>query len=69
MFSQWSLAGVGTAMDMNGRIADDPAFARARTFGSDFFDVSFGRGRVVLGAFLVVFFAGTAALLARSVRR
>ena len=69
MFSQWSLASVGTAVDMNHRIAEDPAFARASNFGSNFFDVSFGAGMLVLAAFLAVFIAGTAALLSRTVRR
>jgi ABC-type multidrug transport system ATPase subunit/ABC-type multidrug transport system permease subunit len=69
MFSQWSLASVGTAADMNARIAGDPAFARANTFGSDFFDVAAGTGLLVLGAFLVAFLSLTAFLLARSVRR
>ena len=53
MFSQWSLAAVGTAADMNGRIAEDPAFARADRFGADFFDVPAGAGLLVLAAFLV----------------
>ena len=41
MFSQWSFASVGTAADMNGRIAEHPEFSRINPFGTDFFDVSF----------------------------
>ena len=69
MFSQWSFAGLGTAADMNGRIAEDPEFSRVNPFGTHFFDVSFGTALVVLGIFLVVFAASTMMLLARSVRR
>jgi ABC-type transport system involved in multi-copper enzyme maturation permease subunit len=69
MFSQWSLASVGTAADMNARVAADPAFAAANTFGSDFFDVHVGTGLLVLGCVLVFFLALTGILLARSVRR
>jgi ABC-type multidrug transport system ATPase subunit len=69
MFSQWSLASVGTGADMNARIAADPAFASANTFGTSFFDVPVGTGMLVLGGFLVALLSLTAFLLMRSVRR
>jgi hypothetical protein len=69
MFSQWSFAGVGTAADMNGRIAENPAFSRVNPFGTHFFDVPFGTALLVLGVFGVAFAACTIVLLARTVRR
>jgi ABC transport system ATP-binding/permease protein len=36
--SQWGFAGAGNAVDMSGRIADDPAFARVTRYSSNFFN-------------------------------
>jgi hypothetical protein len=69
IFSQWAYAGVGTAIDMNGRIAEDPLFSRSNPFGTDFFDLSFGFSELALGLFLLGFGVCTLALLRRSVRR
>jgi hypothetical protein len=65
VFAQWSFAGIGTAADMNGRIAEDPAFAQADRFGSSFFDIKVPAGMLILAGFLIVFLAGTTALLRR----
>jgi ABC-type multidrug transport system ATPase subunit/ABC-type multidrug transport system permease subunit len=35
--AQWGFAGVGEAVDMNGRIADDPGFTHANHYSSAFF--------------------------------
>lgn len=54
-FAQWSFAGVGTALAMNGRIAADRAFAEINRFGTAFFSVELRTALAVLGAFLAVF--------------
>jgi ABC-type multidrug transport system ATPase subunit len=69
MFAQWSLAGIGTALDMNQRIAEDPAFARADRFGSSFFDVGSGAAMLALAGFITLFLLGAAVMLARRARR
>jgi ABC-type transport system involved in multi-copper enzyme maturation permease subunit len=68
MFAQWSFASLGSAIDMNGRIAADPALSRANPFGTSFFDVETLTGIAILAAFLVVFAAGTAFLLRSQAR-
>jgi hypothetical protein len=68
MFAQWSFAGLGTAVDMNDRIAESPAFAEADRFGEQFFDVSPLAATLVLVGFLVLFLALTAVVLRRSAR-
>ena len=48
VFAQWSLAGLGSAIDMNARLAADPEFAQVNRFGTHFFDIYIGsrvRGR------------------------
>jgi hypothetical protein len=64
-FAQWSFAGIGTAVHMNARIAEDPQFAAIDRYGSSFFDVPAGVAFLALGIFLLVFFFFTAALLRR----
>jgi ABC transport system ATP-binding/permease protein len=68
MFAQWSFAGIGTSLGMNERIAEDPQFAMADRFGTDFFDVQEVICVLILLAFLLVFFASTALLLRRQMR-
>ena len=55
VFSQWSFAGVGTALDMAGRISDDKLFASASRFGTAFFGHSVGLLIAILGLFLAAF--------------
>jgi ABC transport system ATP-binding/permease protein len=69
IFSQWSLAAVGEAVDMNARIAADRAFAAASGYGTDFFDVGIGAGLVIQGGFMAAFVAALVALLRRRTRR
>ena len=68
VFAQWSLAGLGTAIDMNSRLASDPEFAQVNRFGTDFFDLAAGPAFGVQAVFAVVFVAATALLLRRSLR-
>jgi hypothetical protein len=68
VFSQWSLASIGTAVDMNGRIAGLPDGGSTLGFGTGFFDVGLLAGLAILGAFLVVFVGGLTLLLSRARR-
>jgi ABC transport system ATP-binding/permease protein len=68
VFSQWALAGLGTAVDMNARFASDPEFARVNRFGSGFFDLGFAGTLAIEVAFLLLFTAGAAAILHRQLR-
>jgi len=65
VFSQWSFAGVGTALDMAGRIRDDKLFASASRFGTAFFGHSVGLSIAILALFLAAFMA-TAWLVLRA---
>jgi ABC transport system ATP-binding/permease protein len=65
IFTQWALAGLGTAVDMNQRFAGDPEFSQVNRFGSDFFDLG-AVGAVAIEAGFLLLFAGGAALLLRS---
>ena len=53
--SQWSLAGVGSAVDMNGRIAEAPQGGGAEQFGTGFFDAGVATPALVLAGFLTLF--------------
>lgn len=66
--SQWSLASLGDAVDVNALIAADPLYARVNPFGVDFFDVSFLPGAAVQAAFALGFLALVALLLGRRLR-
>ena len=68
-FSQWSLAAIGEAIDMNARIAANPAFAAGSGYGQDFFDVGLGLGLAIQAGFLAAFVAALAVLLRRRLRR
>jgi ABC-type multidrug transport system ATPase subunit/ABC-type multidrug transport system permease subunit len=63
VYAQWSYAGIGTAVDMNGRIT--AGGGRGRVFGMEFFDVALGPTIVVLLVFAVAFLALIAVLLRR----
>jgi ABC-type multidrug transport system ATPase subunit len=66
--SQWSLAGLGTQLGMNGRIATDPQFARVNPFGTHFFDVPLAWSLLVQAGFFVAFIAIVSVLLHRRLR-
>jgi ABC-type multidrug transport system permease subunit len=65
IIGRWSLAALGTEVDMNGRFAENAEFARINRFGPDFFSVSLAKSAVILAAFLVVFLACVVMLLRR----
>jgi hypothetical protein len=62
IFGRWSLAGLGTTIDLNGRIAADPRFEEVSGYGQSFFDVSAGPVAIILIAFLVAFLIAAVAL-------
>jgi hypothetical protein len=68
IFAQWSLAGVGTAVDMNARLVADPQLAQLNRFGSDFFDLAAGPAFAIQAGFAIVFLTSTALILRRSLR-
>jgi ABC-type multidrug transport system permease subunit len=63
VFARWSFAGVGTAIDMNDRIAAKPG--PASVYGTSFFDLGALPTAVILSLFTAVFLLGAGALLAR----
>ncbi|MBD0282628.1 MAG: FHA domain-containing protein [Thermoleophilaceae bacterium] len=69
IFSQWGLASVGDVVDMNDRIAADPAFSRANPYGEAFFDVAFGAGLWIQAGFAALFLVGVVFLLRARTRR
>ncbi len=69
IFAQWSLAGIGDAVDMNARIAADPAFSAANPYGTSFFDLALGPALLIQLGFAVLFLVGVIALLRRKTRR
>ncbi len=68
IFAQWALAGIGTAVDMNSRLASDPEFVNVNRFGDDFFDLAAAPAFAIQAGFAVLFLAATAAVLRRSLR-
>jgi hypothetical protein len=65
IFGRWSLATMGTSLDMNQRFAENAEFAKVNRFGPDFFTVSQAKGAGILLIFLVVFLGATVLLLRR----
>ena len=63
VFARWSFAGLGTAVDMNARLAGDRAAATASGYGTGFFDLSTLAAVAVLAVFLLILLGGTAALI------
>jgi len=68
IFARWSFAGAGSAIDMNGRLRDDPRSRRVNRYGLDFFDVSADASALVLLVFLGVLLGGVALLMVRRAR-
>jgi ABC-type multidrug transport system ATPase subunit len=60
MTSRWSLASVGTTLDLNARFASRPGLAGITGYGTSFFSVSQALAHLILLGFLVTF---TVALL------
>ena len=63
--AQWAYAGIGSAVDLNAKIAGDRAYARISQFGTDYFDATSRSVVLVLVAFVVVSFVAVALLLRR----
>jgi hypothetical protein len=63
--TQWSYAGLGAAIDMNGRIAASPNYSRVARFGHDYFTLSRGSTYLILTAFIVGLFLMVAWTLKR----
>jgi len=53
--AQWSFAGVGTAIDLDQRIAQDTVFSQANRYGPDFFGLGVPATVAILLAFLAIF--------------
>src|SRR5205814_1241609 len=68
VFARWSLAGVGTSVHMNVRMAENPGFARINRFGTHFFNVGVAAGLIIQALFLAVFLAAAVALVRRRTR-
>jgi ABC transport system ATP-binding/permease protein len=66
--TQWSYAGLGAAIDMNGRIADDPKYGKVARFDHDYFTLSRASTYLILAGFTIVVFLGTAWVLRRRAR-
>lgn len=62
--AQWGFAGVGNAIDMNARIADDPGFTHANHYSSAFF--THGEAQVTI--VLILMIAACAAVLQARLR-
>ena len=63
--AKWSYAGLGSAVDMNTRIAHSPAYAKVSRFGDDYFAIAGSRVALALVLFIAVFFIGVRLLLRR----
>lgn len=66
--TQWSYAGLGAAVDLQGRIASDPNYSRVSRFGHDFFTLSRGSTYLILAAFVVVLLLAVAWTLVHRAR-
>ncbi len=64
--TRWSLAGIGNSVEMNERIADNPALSRANDYGSDFFSIQPTKAAAILLIFLAVFSIATLLMLVRT---
>jgi ABC-type multidrug transport system permease subunit len=54
--TQWSYAGLGAAIDMNGRIAEDHNYSRVSRFGTHYFTLHRTTTYLILAGFIVGFF-------------
>jgi ABC transport system ATP-binding/permease protein len=63
--AQWAYAGVGAVVELNARIAADPAYSKVSGYGPSFFDISAPTTCLVLGGFLVVLLLCVRVLLTR----
>jgi ABC transport system ATP-binding/permease protein len=63
--TQWSYAGMGAAIDMNGRIHDDPKYGKVARFDKKYFTLSRPKTYAILIGFTLLVFLGTAWVLRR----
>jgi ABC-type multidrug transport system ATPase subunit/ABC-type multidrug transport system permease subunit len=66
--TQWSYAGLGAAIDMNRRIAENPNYSRISSFGQHYFTLSRVSTYLILAAFIAGFFLLVAWTLKRRAR-
>jgi ABC transport system ATP-binding/permease protein len=57
VYSQWTFAGLGGAIDMNERLTATPQLAQTNQFGLDFFNLTVGGCLLILFVFLLLFVA------------
>ncbi len=63
--TQWSYAGIGAAIDMNGRIASDPKYGKVARFDPDYFTLSAASTYLILAGFVIGVFLLVAWILKR----
>ena len=66
--SRWAFAGVGHAISMDARLAEEPKALKLSGYGTDFFSLQAGVAGLVLLGFTAVAVLGAALLLARRSR-
>jgi ABC transport system ATP-binding/permease protein len=66
--TQWSYAGMGAAIDMNGRIADDPKYGKVSRFDHKYFTLSRASTYGILVGFTLITMVITAWVLRRRAR-
>jgi ABC transport system ATP-binding/permease protein len=66
--SRWAFAGVGSAIDMNARLAEEAKAAKLSAYGTEFFSLQPGIAALVLLGFAAATLLGAALLLARRSR-
>jgi ABC-type multidrug transport system ATPase subunit/ABC-type multidrug transport system permease subunit len=66
--SRWAFAGVGSSIEMNSRLAEEPKAAKLSGYGSAFFSIEPGVAALVLSGFTAAALLGAALLLARRSR-
>ena len=54
VIAQWAFAGLGNAINLNGRIADDPPFARVSRFGHAFFAIPAAITTLLIAGFIAM---------------
>lgn len=63
--ARWSLASLGNAIDMNGRIGSDLLLLQSDDFGTSFFSTLPGQGAAIITGFLIAFTVATLVVLER----
>ena len=65
VYSQWTFAGLGGAIDMNKRLTARPELAQANQFGTDFFNLTVAGSMLILLVFLALFIGAVWVQLSR----